>query len=419
MAHRIPRPIVELLGGFLRRHAALPDAVLSARLEDLANGRAREVVDVRPFAVPDGGAVPAPAGAVVASDPRPTEVRARLAALTAHVAELVRAGAVPAIELPDIHRANAIFDERGRVFLGSKVRRLAFDRVGCKDFVRLLLALETADANVRDDATTTKRGLFYAHRAALPEDDSQVDTDRALGSLANVLRVRRRSLGFAAARRGTLHGRLVIRSGDAVIDVARAGSGPMPRFADDIEIVASDATRIVIVEKDTIGQRLLQAGWCERARCIMVCGGGFPSTVTRELVVKLVATLAVPAVVVADADPGGIRLALTYAHGATSTALETPWLACPDVRWAGFLPSDFERECRKSDYIRLSDVDGEDARNMLAHPSRAYLNDQVRAELERLLSVGAKVECDALVNDPSRLMDYVERKLDEGSTIAL
>ncbi len=71
----------------------------------------------------------------------------------------------------------------------------------------------------------------------------------------------------------------------------------------------------------------------------------------------LVDTLGIPALICVDADPAGIQVALTYAHGSISTALETPWLACNNIWWAGFYPSDIDRYCRSSDLIRLTDID--------------------------------------------------------------
>ena len=286
--------------------------------------------------------------------------------------------------------------------------------------MRLLLALETASDNLRDGVLTTKRGLFYAHRAKLPDDDSQLDTDRALSALANVLRVRRKALGFVAARRGSVCGRLVIRRGSEVIDLARVGKGDgeIPRFEEDFEIVGSDAAVIVLIEKDAIASRLAEERWWDTARCIMVCSGGFPSMATREFVRRLIDTLGIPAVIFADADPGGIQLALTYAHGSISTALETPWLTCNDLSWAGFWPSELDR-CRKSQLIRLSDVDHEAARALLAHPSRTYVNDRIRDELSILVDRGAKVELDALMHTESRLGDYLQRKLSDGDLIRL
>jgi len=402
MARLASRKVIDALGALLRRNGAIGD-------EDI---RIRTFAHARSFAPPAAArAHEVPDGALVADEPSPHEVRERLSALMEHVAAQVRAAELPHIDLPHRHRTNAIYDQRGNVFVGGHVRTLSLDRHDGQSFVRVMMALETASQNLRDGARTSLRGLYYRHRHEL--DHTQEDTDRAIVSLASVLRVRRRALGFVEAPRGFICGRLVIRDGDETVDLAKLGpSGRVvPRFDDRVEILSSDAKVIVIVEKHAIAQRLAESRWCDAARCILLCGYGFPSVSTRELVRKLTETLRIPAVIFADADPAGVRLALTYAHGSISTALETPWLACNQLRWAGMYPSDYERHFTKRDEIRLSEDDRDRAREMIEHPSRAYVNDRIRKELAILVDRGFKVELDTLCRD-SRLVDYMQHKLD-------
>jgi DNA topoisomerase-6 subunit A len=422
MGRLASRETVDLLGAFLRRQAALSDEDIQLRMENLANGRARRPDSHSPFVLPavDADDRAFPEGALVAADLNAVDVRARIAHFTDHVTAQVKAGELPRIDLPDRHRANCIYDARGNVFLGHNVRPLAFDERGAEAFMRLLLALETASDNLRHQIHTTKRGLFYQHRTKLPNDADQLDSDRALVSLANVLRVRRRALGFVEAPRGSVYGRLVIRDGTEVVDLAQVGPGgrAIPRFTDDVDIVSSDAALIAIVEKEAVAFRLAQERWWDTARCIMVCGSGFPSMSAREFVRSLIDTLKIPVVIFADADPGGVQLALTYAHGSISTALETPWLACGDIRWAGLCPSDFDRHCGIRDQIRLAESDKDKARALLQHSSRTYVNDRVREELAIMVDRGFKVELDALCSG-SRLVDYLQHKLADGDLIKL
>jgi meiotic recombination protein SPO11 len=409
------RKIVDVLGAFLRRNGKLSG-------EDI---RIRTFASSRPFVLSGVDAnhrhAAAPDDALVAADVPPSEVRERLAQLVEHVAAQIEAGELPRVELPHLHRTNAIYDEHGNVFVGRYVRTLALDRQHGKDFMRLLLTLETASENLRDGVCTTKRGLFYQHRAKVRDDDAgQVETDRAIASLANVLRLRRKTLGFVESPRGSMFGRLVIRDGEQVIDLSKCGpeGRVVSRFNDDVEIVSSDARVIVLVEKHAVAARLAQARWCDTTRCIMLCGYGFPSLSMREFVKKLVDTLRIPAVIFVDADPAGIRMALTFAHGSISTALETPWLACNALRWAGLYPSDIDRHCRGHE-IRLAESDYEAARQLIEHPSHAYISDRIRNEVATLVDRGVKAELDsAWWNDVRRLAGYVQQKL-EGDLVTL
>jgi len=401
MARSASKELVEILDGFLQRNAHANGA----------NG-APPAVDPHPGF---------PKGALASADLPAEAVLERLAHLAESVASQVKSGEVPRIDLPDLHRANAVYDDRGHVFLGHNVRPLLFDRKNGKAFVRVLMTLEIAKANLRDGICTTKRGLFYLHRGMLPDDKDQIDTDRALASLANVLRVRRKSLKFIEARRGTVHGRLVVREREEVIDLSKLGPAgySIPRFMDEVEIVDSNAAFIVIVEKQATASRLAQARWWDAARTILLCSEGFPSLSAREFVRMLTSALGIPAVIFADADPAGIRIALTFAHGSITTALETPWLAADTIRWAGLYPSEFDRHCGPRDRISLTETDRARASELLAHPSHTYVNDRVRKEVEILLERGFKVELDSFCDKSARLEEYLEQKLSGTDLITL
>ena len=477
------RKVIEALGAFLRRSTAQSEDVIQARMKDLHEGRLRAPNSSsdafrRALALPDAvetripdQALPQserssasshnaatreePAAALASraesEDPKFVELRARHPAVRApiafpeealraddvppdeagrrlarfkdYVAARLQAGELPCVDLPDLHRTNSLYDDRGNVFLGHNVRRLALDRRGAMAFMRVVLTLEAAAANLRNGVSTTKRGLYYEHQTKLPDEGAgQVDSDRALAALANVLGVRRRALGFVEARRGMVYGRLVLRDGGTVVDLSQVGGAghAIPRFTDDVEILSSDAAFIFVVEKGSVAFRLAQARWWEAARCILVCGEGSPSASAREFVRTLVETLGIPAFICVDGDPSGVRVALTYAHGSITTALETPWLACNDIWWAGIYPSDIHRHCRPVERIRLTDTDYEAARRLIEHPSNAFANHRVRDELAILIDGGVKVELDALFNDLPRLVDdYLPKKLFDSDLVKL
>jgi DNA topoisomerase-6 subunit A len=459
MERMASREVIESFGGFLRRNSALSDDDIQGRMKDLDEGLTRtpdsssepfrrapvlsgatkhekpisdaqaisgsgdpRLADLRARHPTVRAPVAFPQHAVEAADILAEDVRTRLAQFNDYVAARVQAGELPCVDLPDLHRANSIYDDRGNVFLGHNVRRLAFDRQGSKAFMRLLLTLEAASDNLRNGVCTTKRGLYYRLQATLPDEDaSQVDSDRALAALANTLGVRRKTLGFVEARRGLVYGRLVIRDGGQVIDLSQVGPAghTIPRYTDEVEIVSSDAAFILIVEKLSVAFRLAQARWWEATRCIIVCGEGFPSLSTREYVRTLVDTLCIPALICIDADPAGIQVALTYAHGSISTALETPWLACNNIWWAGVYPSDIDRYCQSS-LIRLTDTDYEAARRLIEHPSDAYIHGRVRDELAILVDRGVKVELDSFASDMPRFVgEYLPKKLFDSDLVKL
>lgn len=448
MAGSVRSKVIACLSAFVRLRSNAPDQKIAAWVRALqplrsraSHGTAREdgnhpfvLADAKRIEVPENvrslvprPAIPAtiafPERAAAAGDLAPTEVYKRIAHLIDHVTEQIRSGETPYLDVPDLHSANAIYDDRGNVFLGRSVRRISLHDTMA--FMRILLALEVAYELVQRGRRLMKRQLYYYCQATLPDRRStQLDTDRALAALSNILHVRRQNLGFVAVRRGTVHGRLVIRDEGQVVDVSRLARGgwSVPGFADDVEIVESKAAFILLVEKQSVAARLAEDRWCESHPCIMICGEGFPSFSTRDFTRRLVEELRIPAYALTDGDPWGIRVALTNAHGAIATGMETPWLACEDIRWVGFYPSDYERFGLSTESeIKLSAEDIESAKLLLHHPSEAYANAQVRRELEILLDHGFKLELDSLLGHGTEFLtrEYLPRKLFETDLIKL
>ncbi|MBK6691003.1 MAG: hypothetical protein IPG50_02150 [Myxococcales bacterium] len=285
MARIASREVIASFDAYLRRTATLPEPIIRARIKDLQAGRLRAPdssspafrrTPVVPELVATGatmreetarghGAASAderaarmrerhpivrapiafPEHAQHAAEVPADDARARLAAFTQYVAERVEAGEVPWVDVPDLHRMNSLHDDRGNVFLGQNVRRLALDRRSGKALMRLLLAAEAASDNLRVGVYTTKRGLYYQHQARLADGEAgQVESDRAIAALATLLGVRRRSLGFVEARRGLMFGWLVLRDGEQILDVSKLGPRGIgvPRFTDDVEIAPTQTS---------------------------------------------------------------------------------------------------------------------------------------------------------------------------------
>ena len=55
----------------------------------------------------------------------------------------------------------------------------------------------------------------------------------------------------------------------------------------------------------------------------------------------------------------------------------------------------------------------------MEHPSRTYVNDGVRAELQLLFDRGFKVELDSLALRGSRLVGYLDHKIADDDAIEL
>ncbi|KAH7660611.1 Spo11/DNA topoisomerase VI subunit A protein [Dioscorea alata] len=57
---------------------------------------------------------------------------------------------------------------------------------------------------------------------------------------------------------------------------------PVPISIEEIEDIVSVAQYILVVEKETVFQRLANDMFCERNRCIVITGRGYPDAPTRR-----------------------------------------------------------------------------------------------------------------------------------------
>lgn len=97
---------------------------------------------------------------------------------------------------------------------------------------------------------------------------------------------------------------------------------------------------ILLVEKDTIFQRLVEDQIHKRFRCIIVTGCGMPDVAIRILLKKMQQKLNLPVVALVDSNPGGFRIFLTYLCGAENMAHDSLNMRTPDIKWLGLRPSD-------------------------------------------------------------------------------
>lgn len=284
---------------------------------------------------------------------------------------------------------------------------------GARSFARIWKLLDAVHALVSCNKTATQRELYYMGSSFFL---SQAECNEGILDVAGLLRVPRHCLGVTSTVKGNFCGRCVPRGfvdGDddelaltLISPLTPGARGPIVlhslqyRFlppphaglpapsgtpcsswtvasataATTIsnEFVAlpirfsSDARFVLVIEKDGVFQRLLEDGFADAARCIMVTGKGFPDLATRAFVKKLQVcprnvqrfpphthcththalhartlmhflpqtALGVPVYGLADYNPYGLALLLTYKVGSARMGFEASKYAA-DVKWLG------------------------------------------------------------------------------------
>ncbi|XP_073265416.1 meiotic recombination protein SPO11-1 isoform X3 [Populus alba] len=173
----------------------------------------------------------------------------------------------------------------------------------------------------------------------------------------------------------------------------------IPVHVEEVKDIVSVAKYILIVEKESVFQRLANDKFCNANRCIVITGRGYPDIPTRSTIRflrLLVEKLCLPVYCLVDCDPYGFDILTTYRFGSMQMAFDAKVLRVPEVQWLGAFPSDFEKydlpqQC-------LLPLTAEDKRRTETMLLRCYLQKEVpewRLELELMLQKGVKFEIEA------------------------
>ncbi|GAB4845989.1 hypothetical protein Ancab_024993 [Ancistrocladus abbreviatus] len=79
--------------------------------------------------------------------------------------------------------------------------------------------------------------------------------------------------------------------------------------------IFSVAQYILVVEKESVFQRLADDCFCSTNRCIVITGRGYPDIATRRFLRVLAGKLHVPVYCLVDSDPYGFDILTTYRFG--------------------------------------------------------------------------------------------------------
>ncbi|CAN0875066.1 Meiotic recombination protein SPO11-1 [Linum grandiflorum] len=192
---------------------------------------------------------------------------------------------------------------------------------------------------------------------------------------------------------------------------------PIPVYVEEVTDIVSVAKYILIVEKESVFQRLANDNFCDTNRCIVITGRGYPDIPTRRFLRLLIEKLRLPVYCLVDCDPYGFDILTTYRFGSMQMAYDAKFLRVEGIHWLGAFPSDVGRyDIPQQCLLPLTTEDKRRTEKMLL---RCYLEKQVpewRWELEMMLLRGEKFEIEALaVHSLSFLsQQYIPSKIQGG-----
>lgn len=180
--------------------------------------------------------------------------------------------------------------------------------------------------------TCTKRELYYRDLKLL---NNQESVNKAIDTLCKMLKVQEFELGVTTSSKGLIAGDLIITIGDERIDCSTPRAVPSNPSA--ITAIESNADYILIVEKDTVFQRLINDDIFNRIKkkIVLITAKGYPDINTRVLLKKMSTDLLKPIYIIVDADPHGVEIMCTYKYGSFLKIHNSEHLAVPTIEWIG------------------------------------------------------------------------------------
>ncbi|KAM0871942.1 hypothetical protein ACQ4PT_039056 [Festuca glaucescens] len=291
----------------------------------------------------------------------------------------------------------------------------------------LLRVLLVVQQLLQENKHCSKRDIYYMYPSIFVE---QAVVDRAINDICVLLKCSRHNVNVVCScgKRVRIFSEFLVMGwirfmeGEkkvyCITNVNAAFSIPVSIEA--IKDIVSVARYILVVEKETVFQRLANDKFCERNRCIVITGRGYPDIPTRRFLRYLVEQLRLPAYCLVDSDPYGFDILATYKFGSMQLAYDANVLRVPEIRWLGVFTSDFEEYCLPD--CCLLHLSSEDRRKLEGILTRCYLHREApewRSELEAMLEKGVKFEIEALsANSISFLsQEYIPQKIKQGRHI--
>ncbi|XP_020225137.1 meiotic recombination protein SPO11-1 isoform X3 [Cajanus cajan] len=259
--------------------------------------------------------------------------------------------------------------------------------------LRVLLIVQKL---LQENKHSSKRDIYYTYPSVFL-DQSMVD--QAINDICILMQCSRHNLNVVSAGNGLIMGWIRFSEGERIYDCISSPNTahPVPVYVEEVQDIISVAHYILVVEKESVFQRLANDQFCNSNHCIVITGRGYPDIPTRRFLRLLVDNLRLPVYCLVDCDPYGFDILTTYRFGSMQMAYDTKHLRVPEIHWLGAFPSDSERySVPKQCLLPLT---AEDKRKVEAMLLRCYLQREVpqwRLQLTLILQRGIKFEIEAL-----------------------
>lgn len=318
----------------------------------------------------------------------------------------IEAARVPSLEVAARSKSNIEFhDELGVWKYGDSVTtRTAKKTDGATMLLRTLYLTDFIQEMIQENRSSTLREMYYISEGwDLAKFGDQGESDRLAEDLEIITTHLREDFKLRPEEDGArVMGNLTIeevtRTGDVRRincrdDVGDSGYGiPYNVESEKLRFQDVDADMLVAVETGGMFDRLVENGFDQSHRAVLVHLKGQPARSTRRFIKRLSEEKELPVIVFTDGDPWSYRIYASVAYGAIKSAHISEYLATPSARYLGVTPSDIVNYELPSD--KLTDQDVRALESELTDPR--FDDPEWRGEIELQLQIKRKSEQQAL-----------------------
>lgn len=327
----------------------------------------------------------------------------KLLEIVEYIYDQMKRGEIPEIELTTRTKKNIEFRESSEVWVygDRKSVRSAKSIKGTYQILKTVYLIDFLKKQLVQNRSSTLREIYYiSENWGIAKFKEQIESDRLIEDLEILTGLQREHFNVRPEEDGaTIFGDIKIREktrrGERIIhcqdDVGEAGY-QIPTNVDNIEFIECDADFVIAIETGGMRDRLVENGFDEDYKALIVHLKGQPARSTRRLLKRLNYELKLPIAVFTDGDPWSYRIYASVAYGSIKSAHLSEYLATPSAVFIGIRPSDIIKYDLPSD--KLTDEDIKALNSILADPR--FDNDFWKREIKLQLELGKKSEQQAL-----------------------
>ncbi len=311
-------------------------------------------------------------------------------------------GTVPRIRIPTRTKDNIEFSEHERVYRYSSGLsfRSAKSTDGANMLMRTAYVIDFIDDMIRSsikgkNRTSTLRELYYISESwgKLAKFGTQNESNNLVEDLEIMTSYLRENFHLRPEEDGAkVIGNITLREKNRKgewktincrEDVGDSGyTIPYNAEKEKLQFKGVDADFVIAIETGGMFDRLVENGFDEGARAVLVHIKGQPARSTRRFLKRLNGETRLPVLVFTDGDPWSYRIFASIAYGAIKTAHISHHLATPAAEFVGVTPSDILAYDLPTD--KLNDRDVEALKSELTDPrfSDAFWQEEITTQLK-------------------------------------